>query len=152
MQKKEAILTGAIVIIAIYTLTISLATQVFPALQTTRTLSSSGTIQTVGVGVYANSACTNPISAIPWGNLQPGSSQNFVCWIRNEGSSPSTLSLSTSNWNPSAAANYLTLSWNYGGQTLNPGAVVQVTFTLSVSADIQGITSFGFDITIVGSG
>ncbi len=152
MQKKEAILTGSIVIIAAYTLVITLVGQAFPALQTTKTLSSSGTIQTIGVGVYSNAACTTPVTSIPWGTLEPGSSQNFVCYIRCEGTGPSTLSMYTSNWNPSAASGYLELSWDYGGQTLNPDDVIQVTFTLIVSASIEGITTFSFDITIVGSG
>jgi len=58
----------------------------------------------------------------------------------------------TSNWNPSNASDYMTLSWDYGGQSINPDEVVQVTFTLSVDASIDGITGFSFDITIVGSG
>jgi len=57
-----------------------------------------------------------------------------------------------SNWSPSNASDYLTLSWDYGGQSINPDDVAQVTFTLSVDASIEGITSFSFDITIVGSG
>ena len=152
MRKKETILTGAIVIIAIYAITISLATQVFPAVQSTKTLSSTGTIQTIGVGIYSDALCTNPVTAIPWGTLEPGSSQNFVCFIRSEGTGPSTLSMYTSNWNPSVASDYIDLSWDYGGQTLDPGDVIQVTFTLTVSASIEGVTSFSFDITIVGSG
>ena len=151
MQKKEALLTGSVVIIAAYTLIITLVGQAFPALQTTRTLSSSGTIQTIGVGVYSDASCTTPVTSIPWGTLEPGSSQNFVCYIRNEGTGPSTLSMYTSDWNPSAASDYLELSWNYGGQTLAPDDVIQVTFTLTVSASIQGITTFSFDITIIGS-
>ena len=152
MQKKEAILTGAIITIAVYTLAVSLLSQAFPATQTTKTLSSSGTIMTVGVGVYSNSQCTTAVTSIPWGTLEPGSSQTYVCYIRNEGTGPSTLSMYTTNWNPSEAIDYINLNWNYGGQILNQGQVIQVTFTLTVSASIEGITTFSFDITIVGSG
>ena len=152
MQKKEAILTGSIVIIAIYTLVLTLVGQAFPAIQSTKTLSSSGTIQTIGVGVYLDDDCTTSVTSIPWGSLEPGQSQTFPCYIRSEGSGPSTLSMYTSNWSPLEASDYINLNWNYGGQTLNPGDVIQVTFTLSVSSSIQGITNFSFDITIVGSG
>lgn len=152
MKKKETILTGAIIIIAIYTLTVTLVSQAFPAVESTKTLSSSGTIVTVGVGVYTSPSCSTPVTAIPWGALEPGESQNFVCYIRNEGSTPTTLSMYTSNWSPSAASNYLSLSWDYAGETINPDAVIQVTFTLTVSESITGITTFSFDITIVGSG
>jgi hypothetical protein len=58
----------------------------------------------------------------------------------------------TSNWNPSNASGYMSLSWDYGEQSIDVDEVVQVTFTLSVDAGIEGITSFSFDITIVGSG
>jgi hypothetical protein len=151
MQKKEAILTGSVVIIAAYTLVITLVSQAYPALQMTKTLSSSGTITTVGVGVYLDASCQTPVTSIPWGLLEPGSSQNFACYIRNEGTSASTLSMYTSNWNPSTASDYIELNWNYDGQTLDPDEVIQVTFTLTVSSSIQGITTFSFDITIVGS-
>jgi len=62
------------------------------------------------------------------------------------------LSMYTSNWSPLNASDYMILSWDYGGQSIGVGEVVRVTFTLSVDASIEGITSFSFDITIVGSG
>ena len=151
MVSKESIITGAILILITYTLGLSIVSQAFPAAQTSKTLSSTGTIETIGVSVYGDGQCSTQLSSIPWGRIEPGSSQNVVCYIRNEGNSPSTLSMYASNWSPTSAENYLTLSWNYGGQTINPDAVVQVTFTLTVSPDIEGITTFSFDITIVGS-
>ncbi|MCK4884433.1 hypothetical protein KAS24_00030, partial [Candidatus Bathyarchaeota archaeon] len=63
-----------------------------------------------------------------------------------------TLSMSTSNWSPSTAPNYISLNWNYNGQPVNPNGYVGVTFTLNVSGSIAGISSFGFDINLVGSG
>ena len=151
MKKKETILTGAIIIIAIYTLGISLVSQAFPAVQTTKTVSSSGSIQTIGVGIYSNAQCTSPVTSIPWGTIEPGTSQDYVCYIKNEGNAPSTLSMYTSNWSPSGASEYISLSWNYAGQTLDPEESIQVTFTLTVSESITGITTFSFDITIVGT-
>ena len=151
MVSKESIITGAILILITYTLGLSLVSQAFPAAQTSKTLSSTGTIQTIGVGVYTDFQCNTPLSSIPWGTLEPGESQSVICYIKNEGASPSTLSMYASNWSPTSAENYLTLSWNYGGQPINLGDSVQVTFTLTVSPDIEGITNFSFDITIVGS-
>jgi len=148
---KESIIIGTIIILITYTLGLSLASQAYPAAQTSKTLSSTGNIQTIGVGVYTNVQCSSPLSSIAWGTLEPGMNQTLVCYIKNEGTSASTLSMYASNWNPSSAENYLTLSWNYDGQSINPGDAVQVTFTLSVDASIEGITNFSFDITIVGS-
>lgn len=151
MKSKEFIVAGAVLSLVAYTLGLSLVGQVLSAVQTSKTVSNSGTITAVGVGVYQDSGCTKALSSIDWGMLEPGSSNDKTCYIRNEGNSISTLSMSTSNWSPSTASNYMTLSWNYGGQSINPNAVIQVMFTLTVSATINGITSFSFDITIVGT-
>jgi hypothetical protein len=151
MASKESIITGAMLILITYTLGLSLVSQASPATQTSKTLSSTGNIQTIGVGVYSDYQCNTFLSSIPWGTLEPGESQSVICYIRNEGNSPSTLSMYTSNWNPSTAEDYLTLSWNYNGQSINVDASVQVTFTLSVDESIEGVTNFSFDITIVGT-
>ena len=154
MRSKESIITGAMLILITYTLGLSLVTQAFPASQATKTFSSSGAIQiqtTAGIGVYSNSQCSTQLSSILWGTLQPGGSQSDICYIKNEGNTPITLSLQASNWSPASASNYLALSWNYNNQPISPNQVVQVTLTLSVASNIAGITNFGFDITIIGS-
>lgn len=151
MVSKESMIAGAMVVLITYTLSLSLVSQAFPATQTSQTLSSTGSIQTIGVGVYTNYQCTTQLTSIPWGTLEPGESQNVQCYIKNEGTSPVTLSMYTSNWSPSSADNYLEFSWNYAGQSINPGSAIPVTLTLTVSANIEGITTFGFDITIVGT-
>jgi hypothetical protein len=125
---------------------------VISATQTSTTLSSVGTLKAVGVGVYWDSSFTNKTTAINWGTLDPGTQKSFTMYIRNEGNSAITLSQSTANWNPSGSSNYLTLTWNYNGQTINAGANIQVTLTLTVSASITGVNNFNFDIIIVGSG
>ena len=154
VKSKEFVVAGATLTLVTYVLALSLAGQVFSAVQPGGKVSNAGTVETigVGVGVYQDSGCTSNLSFIDWGVLEPGSSKNFTCYIRNELSSVSTLSMSTSNWDPPNASDYLTLSWDYGWQSIGVNDVVQVTFTLSVDASIEGITSFSFDITIVGSG
>jgi len=111
-------------------------------------ISNTGSVKTIGVGVYWDAVCTNKVSSISWGAIEPGSTKNFTVYIRNEGTSSVTLSMSTSNWSPSSASNYISLSWNYVGQVLSPNQVVQVKLILSISASITGITNFSFDITI----
>jgi hypothetical protein len=155
MVRKEALITGAMLMLITYTLGLSLVTQAFPAGQAHRTFSSTGAIQiqtTAGIGIYSNSQCNTQLSSVSWGTLQPGESQNAICYIKNEGNTPITLSLQASNWSPASASNYLALNWNYNNQPISPNQVVQVTLTLSVASNIDGITTFGFDITIVGSG
>lgn len=121
-------------------------------LQAGRSISNVGTVKTVGVGVYWDPDCVNTVTSINWGTLEPGSNKTVTVWIRNEGNSASTLSMNTSNWVPSNASDYISFGWDYDGQPVNPSDVVEVTFTLAVSSSIEGITSFSFDIEIVGSG
>jgi hypothetical protein len=154
MVSKESIITGAMIILITYTLGLSLVSQAFPATQTTQTLSSTGSIQiqtTADLGVYSDPACTTPKTSLSWGTLQPGGSQTQDCYIKNEGNTALTLSLQTSSWSPSVAESYLDLSWDYNGNPINADAVVHVTFTLSVDSGITGVTTFSFDITIVGT-
>ena len=154
MVSKESIITGAMFILTTYTLGLSLVSQAFPATQTSQTLSSTGSIQiqtTADIGIYADSGCTTPLTGLPWGTLQPGGSQTYDVYIKNEGDTPLILSLQTSGWTPANAENYLDLSWNYNGAPIGADAVVHVTFTLTVDASIEGITSFSFDVNIVGT-
>lgn len=148
LKRIEAIVASAVLALVVYTTGLSALALV----QTGRTVSNTGSVKAVGVGVYWDYACTSPVSSIPWGMLESGSNKNVTCYIRNEGNSDSTLSMYTLNWSPSNASDYITLGWDYSGQSISPDEVVQVTFTLSISASIEGITSFNFDITIVGSG
>jgi hypothetical protein len=152
LVSKESIITGAMILLITYTLGLSLVSQAFPATQTTKTLSSAGSIQTTAdIGVYSDSGCQSPLSSMSWGTLEPGGSQAIVCYIKNEGTSALTLSMYPSGWNPANADDYLTLSWNYNGASINPDTAIQVTFTLYVDASIEGITSFSFDVNIVGT-
>jgi hypothetical protein len=149
LKSKEFIVAGATIALVAYVLVLSLAGA---AVQTSKTLSNSGSVKGVGVGIYQYQNCTSPVTSINWGMLNPGASVNDTVYIRNEGNTPATLSMTTSNWNPSNASSYITLNWNYGGQTLSVNQVIQVKFTLTISSSISGITNFSFSITIVGSG
>jgi hypothetical protein len=115
-------------------------------------LQSVGTVKALGVGVYWDNACSQAVSSIDWGLAEPGAVKNVTVYNRNEGNAPITLSLQTANWNPANATSYISLSWNYGGDIIGANQVVAVTLSLSISSNIQGITTFSFDIVIVGSG
>ena len=153
MKRKESIVAGAAVALVLYTLALTaFGPLVSSAIMSNKTVSSNGSVKGIGVGVYWNQACTNATSSITWGILDPGSNVNKTIYIRNEGNTAATLSMTTSNWNPTTASSYMTLSWNYGGQTLSVNQVVQVKLTLSVSSSVTGITNFSFDITITAVG
>ena len=115
-------------------------------------LSNLGTVKAIGVRVYWDSSCGDPVGSIDWDLVEPGATKNTTVYIKNEGSAPVTLSLATDNWSPPHAPDHISLTWDYGDQIINLDAVIQVTLSLSVSATIEGITTFSFDIVIIGSG
>ena len=151
MERKEGIVAGAAVALVLYTLSLSLFGPVVSAALRNQTISNAGSVKAIGVGVYWDQVCTSTVSSIDWGIMEPGANVNKTVYIRNEGNALARLTIAASNWNPSSASSYMTLSWDYGGQILNVGEVVQVKLTFSVSSDITGITSFSFDITITAS-
>lgn len=146
MQKSQ--------VLAIYSLVASvLAVSAVAALLTAqKTISGTGSIKSVGLGVYWDQQCTNATSSLNFGLLEPGSSKNFTLYLKNLGNSLLTLSMTTQNWNPTSASNYMTLTWNREAQKINPGQVLGFVITLTVSANVQGISSFSFDIIISGTG
>lgn len=85
---------------------------------------------------------------LAWGNISRGASTTeTVCITALQDGS--TFSMYTQNWQPPEAEKYLTLSWDYDNRTLRQDEAMQVSFTLSVSPLVEGITSFNFDIIIV---
>ena len=108
-------------------------------------------IQTAGIAAYRDASCTTTASNVPWGTIAPGSSGKYTLYIKNKGTTSLNLFLDTTNWNPTNAANYMTLTWNYNGQKIEPNQVIQITLTLSVSQSISGIDSFNFEIVLTGT-
>jgi archaellum component FlaG (FlaF/FlaG flagellin family) len=144
MQKATM---GAVLAIAVMGLMVS----ALGALVATRTISNSGSITAVGVGVYSDSGCTTALSAISWGTLNPGDVKTYTMYVKNTGNVPVTLNMTVGNWNPLSASSYITLTWNQEKYVLPAGQVVQAVLTLSVSSSVSGVTSFSFDITITGT-
>jgi hypothetical protein len=121
------------------------------ALVATRTISNSGSVTAVGVGVYSDSGCTTALSAISWGTLNPGDVKTYTVYVKDTGTVSVTLNMTKGNWNPASASSYITLTWNQEKAVLPAGQVVQAVLTLSVSSSVSGVTSFSFDITITGT-
>ena len=123
-------------------------------------LSSAGTITTMGteeysVEVYSDVALTTMLTSVDWGLLDPGSTKSVDCYIKNSGSYPVTLTMTTTNWNPTNASNYMTFTWNREGYLLEEGSFAETTFTLTVSSTLApetGIRTFSFDIIINAGG
>lgn len=96
---------------------------------------------------YEDVDCTIALTQIDWGTLEPPDSKSRIAYVKNYGDVPFNMTLSTQNWNPAEGETYMTLSWDYTGQTISVGEVFQVTFTLEVDSGISE-GSFSFDIVI----
>jgi hypothetical protein len=112
------------------------------------TLHNTGTVKGIGVGVYWDSGCTQQVTSIDWGLTDPGAVKNVTVYIRNEGNAPITLSLQTANWNPSNGPNYISLTWDYAGQTIGVNQAIAVVLSLSIASNVESIAAFSFDIII----
>ncbi|UCE96567.1 MAG: hypothetical protein JSV51_02930 [Candidatus Bathyarchaeota archaeon] len=115
------------------------------------TIFNEGNVNAIGVGIYWEDGCINNVSKIDWGYLAAGATHNVTIYIRNEGNVPMTMNMTSEEWNPSHASTYITVIWDYEGHVVDPYSVTEVVITLSVSQNVTNITSYSFDITIVGS-
>jgi len=114
--------------------------------------SAPSSIQTLGLSVWENMDATTPKTEIDWGTIEPSGNSNVSCYIRNESNIPSNFSLSTDNWNPTNASDYMSLSWDMQGVTLDVDEIAKANLMLSVFPNITGITTFSFDIIISAMG
>ena len=150
-RPKKILLTTVFVVAGILVAFILLNGTVMGTLLGQVTLPNLGTVKAMGVGVYWDSGCSNTVTSVNWGTVAPGSTNDVTVYVKNEGNAAETLSSTAENWNPSTASTYMSLTWDYAGQVIDVGEVVQVKLSLSVSEAIEGITSFSFDIVIIGS-
>jgi hypothetical protein len=105
-------------------------------------------VKGTGVGICWDQTCINTTLAFEFGQINPGSNKTLTIYIKNECSFPVILTLETSNWNPLASADYISLDWNYSGQALNVNEVIPIEITLTVNASIYGISEFSFNTNI----
>ena len=121
------------------------------ALTDSQQIPLSGSITAVNVDVYSDSGLTTPCTSLSVGTISPGSTVTQNIWIKNNGTIPVTLTMALSNWNPSNAGSYLTLTWNRQSYSLAAGANVQATLTLTAAANTGSLTTFSCDVTITGT-
>ena len=101
--------------------------------------------------VYWDSNFTNIVNNIAWGYLTPGSVNNMTCYIRNLNTTHSMLlNLTTNDWNPVLAEDYIYLSWNCSSYVLPPSSYVCCTLTLTINASIHTVTDFYFNMLVSG--
>jgi hypothetical protein len=108
----------------------------------------AGYVEGIGVGIYWDQDCSNRTLSLGWGFIDAGSNNTLTVYIKNECNSAVSLRLKTSNWAPSASADFMSLNWNYSGQVISVAQLIALEITLIVYPNISGITVFSFDTTI----
>jgi hypothetical protein len=111
----------------------------------------NGSIDTINVGVYSDSACTQTVTALNVGTLNPGGTATQTVYVKNTGTIAETLTMTANNWTPTNAPTYLTLSWNRENTVLNAGASIQATLTLTAASNTGILTTFSCDVTLTGT-
>lgn len=141
--------TGILIVFAI---AMASAIGAIATLSTTTRFSNTGSMKAINVEVYSDSGCSNSLTEVDWGTLEPNSTTTRTVYVKNSGNAELTLSMTTSNWSPENATDYMGLTWDKEGATLGAGESVAATLTLTVDGSISGIESFSFDIVIEGTG
>ena len=149
IMKLKKMPSIAIIALAITALALTLTTAA--VLSASQNVPLNGTINTVNLGVYSNSECTQTVTSLNVGTLNPGGTATQTVYVKNTGNVPETLTMTTNNWTPSGADSYLTLTWNRQNTILNAGASIQATLTLTAAANTGSITTFSCDVTLTGT-
>jgi len=114
-------------------------------------------VRGIGVGVYWDENCDNPVDAINWGKiivnpLKPYVFKNVTVYVRNEGSSPVLIRMNMSNVHPSSLKKYMYIAWDYDGKVLGVKEPVKITLSLCINSSIwlelSRIEEFSFDLVI----
>jgi len=146
----QNIRVGAVLAVALTMIVVTvLAASLLTAYQS---VPNTGEVRSVGLEVYWDSDCTNNVTSIHWGFLEPGATVNKTVYIKNGGNTAMVLNLTTVDWDPVSASDNLLLSWDREDYVVNTTVpVTPAVFTLSVLPDISGVSDFSFDIVITGT-
>src|SRR3990170_3844661 len=150
MEIQKPSIGAIIAIVAIAGLFLTLTTA--GVLSINQSIPTSGTVSTVNVDVYSNSACTQQLTSISWGSVAPGASAARTVYVKNTGTNQITLTMTRTNWNPASANGPISVTWDKESTTLTANQIATATLTLSVSSSISGITTYSVDIVITGTG
>jgi hypothetical protein len=148
MQSKKVVFAIA-VLLATILLVVCIT---FALMHATHRIESTATVKVIGVGIYQDELCNFLLTNISWGFLDPGDTENFTAYIKNESNVPISLIMYTENWQPQNATDFISFSWNYDGPSMPVESVIQVVFFLEISPEVEGITAFSFDLFITGAG
>jgi len=106
-------------------------------------LPSLGTIKTIHVETYWDLNGENKRETLSWDEIKieklswdeiKTEPVNTTVYVKSLSNFRVTLTMFPTDWNPVEISDYLTISWDYNGTIINPGEIIPVTMTLSVSS------------------
>lgn len=103
------------------------------------------------LNIYSDSACRNKLDAINWGSFMVGQQVNKTVYIKNAGTTPLTLTLAKTNWNPQSISISFTCVWNQEKTVLSPNQIIAATLTLTSNGNFSVPTSFSMNVVITGT-
>jgi hypothetical protein len=138
----------AILLISVL-LVASTAAATYAVLSAQGKIGSSGRIVVIGVKVTAVGSSAD-LTSIEWGDLTAGSTATRQISVTNNGTIPTTLSMSVGDWVPLIGQQYISITWNYAsGTVLQPGASQTVTITINVNQYVTGVNTFTNAIYVI---
>lgn len=93
----------------------------YALVQNAYSVHSSGAIKiesNAEISLFSDFQCTQPLTAIDWGNLPRGVLVERTVYVKNLGTEVITLCVNTSSWEPVNATDYFTFNWAYDGNIL----------------------------------
>lgn len=139
-----------IILVTVFLSGILLGSIVYAAYQHFQPIRNVGTVRVIGVDVFADAELTSRLTEIPWGVMSPDESRNVTVWIQNTGNYAQKLVMWTESWNPTSAFDFISLTWDYDDSWIPVNDAILVVFTLSLDADITGVTNFSFELWVKG--
>lgn len=130
------------IIIALVVTGIALTILTAGLLTTTQQVPASGTISAINLGVYSDSGCTTPLTAVSFGMVTPGTQVTQTIYLKNTGNIAENLTMTTNTWSPANAGTYLTVTWSPTSSTLAAGASTSATVTLTASSSAGALSTF----------
>ena len=105
-SKKTLLL---VMIVAIASVTVSTTVAMLLSKRGNLTVSSLGTIKTIGVEAYWDPNRENKAQLINWDEMLVGTSKDVTVYIRSVSNQKVTLDLEATDWNPAKLAGYTAL-------------------------------------------
>ena len=106
-------------------------------------LPSVGTIKTIGVETYWDQNGENKIEALTWDELKIEKDElneitmepiSTTVYVKSVSNFRVTMNIFLTDWSPAEISDYLTVSWDYEGEEMDPGDIIPVTLTLSAQS------------------